>query len=88
MGLIISIYKFEYQLSTCGVENLVLMNTVSFKNWRNNYHVVLFSKLRRKQTKTFQTNIIRAGVSIKFEVGSWFEYSNRLYEQGFETVFL
>ena len=77
MGLIISSYKSEYQLSTCGVENLVLMNIVSFKNWRNNYHVVLFSKLRRKQTKTFQTYI-----------GSWFEYSNRLYEQGFETVFL
>ena len=47
-----------------------------------------FSGYREPQFNKVPRAWGNSGVSIKFEVGGWLKYSNRLYEQGFETVFL
>ena len=54
-------YKYRNQICTCSVEELFLINNISFQNWTNDDHVMLFGKLRdetvtyiNKQKKSLQ----------------------------------
>ena len=71
----------------CSFADNLKIAACCFSNVISTCFFFLLMYLKMTMTKTRQCwnfsldEVVQAGVSIKFEVGSWLEKSNRLYEQ-------
>ena len=55
---------------TCGVEDFVLINNISFQNWTNNDHVVLFGKLLKNKITATELSQEKLGAKCNL-ISNW-----------------